>query len=455
MRSYVFCLHRYMRFYIYLFWFAGLSIHSHAQTPFASKQIPELESLPDRTQELQRLIDESEGNLILKAGIYRISASLCFPLQQKQSTIIRAPHGPVTLVMDGPGPALKITGSHEGTASPKTFDYPTWNERMPMIEGIEIIGNHPKADGIALVRCVQPSITRVAIRWCRHGIRLVERNRNVVISDCHLYENSGAGLYLDDVNLHQINVSNSHISYNRAGGIVVKDGNVRNLHITGCDLEGNMPADDTPTAAANILLDVSGFPNDKTRSIAEVAITGCTIQHSSNYSGPSYESLAPGGANIRIFGKEIWPIDSVTITGNVISDTSVLIDINTATDIAINGNTFFAPNPDFLHATNCKRLNLGGNTFNPRQFNRPGRLVFKECEASIISNCTFHALGEENGAISLSRCNNMILSDNIISQGKSGLLIEKSKNITVRNWSVSGIPEGELIRQDSESIVNR
>ena len=81
--------------------------------------------------------------------------------------------------------------------------------------------------------------------------------------------------------------------------------------------------------------------------------------------------------------------------------------------------------------------------------------MFKECEASIVSHCTFHALGEENGAISLSRCNNMILSNNIISQCKSGILVEKSDNITVRNWSVSGIPEDELIRQDSESIVNR
>ncbi|MBP82625.1 MAG: ATP-binding protein [Verrucomicrobiales bacterium] len=444
-----------MRYCINLFWISCISIQVHAQTPFASLQIPELESLPDRTEELQRLIDKSAGNLSLKAGVYRISDSLRFALQQKQSTVIRASDGPVTLIMDGPGAAIEITGSHEGTASPKSFDYPTWNERMPIIEGIEIIGNHPEADGISLVRCVQPSITRVAIRWCRHGIHLTDRNRNVIVSDCHLYENSGAGLYLDDVNLHQINVGNSHISYNRAGGIVVRDGNVRNLHITGCDLEGNMPADDSPTGAANILLDVSGYPDDKTRSIAEVAITGCTIQHSSNYGGKSYEALAPGGANIRIIGKEIWPIDSVTITGNVISDTSVLIDINTATDIAINGNTFFAPNPDFFHATNCKRLNLNGNSFNPRQFRRPGRLVFEGCEASIISNCTFHALEEERGAIRLNRCQDMILSNNILSQCKSGLLIEKSRNITVKNWSVSGIPESELFRQDSESIVNR
>lgn len=111
----------------------------------------------------------------------------------------------------------------------------------------------------------------------------MERNRNVAISAVHLYHNRGIGLFLDDVNLHQINVGNSHISYNHGGGIVVRDGNVRNLQITGCDIEANMPADNSDTTTANILLDLSGKPDDKTRSIAEVAITGCTIQHSSNY----------------------------------------------------------------------------------------------------------------------------------------------------------------------------
>ncbi len=425
------------------------------EAPLANRQIPDVETLPDLTEELNQLIAESGGNLSPAAGVYRITGPLQFDLEQKHSAIIRASDGPVTIIMDGPGPAVRIRGSHEGTASPRTFSPATWNERMPIIEGIEILGNHPEADGIELIRCVQPTITRVAIRWCRHGIRLVDRNRNVIVSDCHLYENSGIGLFLDDVNLHQINVSNSHISYNRAGGIVVRDGNVRNLHITGCDIEGNMPADDSPTKAANILLDVSGTPEDKSRSIAEVAITGCTIQHSSNYSGSQYESLAPGGANIRILGKDLWPIDSVTVTGNVISDTSVLIDIHTATDITVTGNTFFAPNPDFIHANTCKRLNLNGNTFNPRQFVRPGRLIFNQCEDSIISNCTFHALNEGEGAIQLDQCQRMALHNNILSDSESGVIVTNSQAITIKDWTVSGIPANQLIRQDENSTVNR
>jgi hypothetical protein len=312
---------------------------------------------------------------------------------------------------------------------------------MPIVEGIEIVGNHPQASGVELFQTVGAIVNKVSVRWCRHGIILAERNRNVIISDVHLYENSGIGLYLDDVNLHQVNVSNSHISYNRLGGIVVRDGNVRNLHITGCDIEGNMPADDTHTNAANIMIDVSGSPRDRSKSVAEVAITGCTIQHSSNYSGKTYDAIAPGGANIRILGKEIWPVDSVTISGNVISDTEVHVDISWATDVTLTGNTFFAPNPDFIHARDSKRLVLNGNTFNPRQFERPGRLTFDRCADSIVSNCTFRALQAKEGAIVVRDSARINLQGNILTESQSGLRVINSEQVEAKDWIVSGLPD--------------
>lgn len=419
------------------------------EVPNAAVQFPELDTLPDRTEELQSRIDES-GNLLLPPGVHRISSTLQITLGQNHSTVVRPESGPATLIMDGPGPAIRVVGSHEGSASPASFQPATWNERMPILEGFEIVGNHPDASGIELVKTVGAIVNKVQVRWCRHGLILADRNRNVIVSDVHFYENSGIGLYLNDVNLHQINVSNSHISYNRLGGIVVRDGNVRNLHITGCDIEGNMPADDTATNAANIMIDVSGSPKDMSRSVAEVAITGCTIQHSSNYTKGDIDSIAPGGANIRILGKEIWPIDSVTITGNVISDTNVHLDISHATDVTISGNTCFAPNPDFLHARDSARLVVHGNTFNPRQFERPGCLVFDRCRDSIVSDCTFRALQAEDGAIVVRDSARMNLTDNILTESQSGVRIERSEQIVVKDWIVSGLPEGRELVEDNE-----
>lgn len=431
-----------------LFGLLSLWFPIHAE-PTASTQFAELAELPDQTEAFRAQIAES-GTLLLPPGVHRITATLQITLGQDRSTVVRPESGPATLIMDGPGPAIRVVGSHEGTASPASFQPATWNERMPVLEGFEIVGDDPDASGIELVKTVGAIVNKVQVRWCRHGLILADRNRNVIVSDVHLYENSGIGLYLNDVNLHQINVSNSHISYNRLGGIVVRGGNVRNLHITGCDIEGNMPADDTATNAANIMIDVSGSPKDMSRSVAEVAITGCTIQHSSNYTKDDMDSIAPGGANIRILGKEIWPIDSVTITGNVISDTNVHLDISHATDITISGNTFFAPNPDFLHVRDSARLVVHGNTFNPRQFERPGRLVFDRCRDSIVSDCTFRALQAEDGAIVVRDSQRMNLTDNILTESRSGIRIERSEQIVVKDWIASELPEGRGLVEDNE-----
>ncbi|MEQ1839883.1 MAG: right-handed parallel beta-helix repeat-containing protein [Verrucomicrobiales bacterium] len=430
----------------------AFSIAFAAEPPLATAQFPELAAMPDRTGDFKKQIVENGGTLLLEAGVHRITGTLEFALAGKGTAMIRPAGGPVTLIMDGAGPAIRIVGSHEGTASPTSFQTATWNERMPIIEGIEIVGNHPEADGVELVRTFEAVISKVAVRWCRTGIRLFERNRNVTISDVNIYENSGIGLHLDDVNLHQINVGNSHISYNRGGGIVVRDGNVRNLQITGCDIESNMPGDDSPTTTANILLDVSGSPEDKTRSIAEVAITGCTLQHSSNYSGKDFKVLAPGGANIRFLGKEIAPIDSVTISGNVLSDTELNIDLKTCTDITLTGNNFFAPNPDNLHVTGCKRVIVNGNTFNPREFDRPGRIVFDECQDCILSNNTLRALNAEDSAVMVRNSLRLSLTDNILTESSGGVLIENSRDVIVKDWIVSGLPaSGKWISNDEKS----
>ena len=41
----------------------------------------------------------------------------------------------------------------------------------------------------------QITLTRLLIRHCRHGIHLTNRNRNVSISNCHIYQNRGIGVF--------------------------------------------------------------------------------------------------------------------------------------------------------------------------------------------------------------------------------------------------------------------
>src|SRR5690606_6192945 len=142
--------------------------------------------------------------------------------------------------MTGEGPAFRFIGSHGGSALPSTVKPIVWEkERMPTIYDLEIVGAHQDADGLEFRNTMQPTVRGLLIRDVRTGVHLVSRNRNIIIADCHIYNASGIGIFLDQVNIHQFIISNSHISYCKQGGIKVAGGNIRNFQITGNDIEYN------------------------------------------------------------------------------------------------------------------------------------------------------------------------------------------------------------------------
>lgn len=318
------------------------------------------DGLADDTAALQKAIDQSVGELHLPRGRYRITRSLVIDLDRVGYTSITGT-GTAVILMEGPGPALRFQGTHTKSADPGNFSADVWDrQRMPLVDGIAIQGKHPEAEGILATGTMQLTITRVHLRGLRHGIHLIENNRNVAIADSHIYENRGIGIFYDDVNLHQSNITNCHISYNAGGGIVSLRGNVRNVHVTGCDIESNM-SPDTP-ATANVLIDC----RESRAGTAEVAITGCTIQHNN----PS-----PDSANIRIFGRSL-PTPSgadvqeghVCITGNVLSDVQVNLHLNDCRGVVVTGNTFWQGYSYNLLVENCHSVVIGPNNFdrNPR-----------------------------------------------------------------------------------------
>lgn len=203
-----------------------------------------------------------------------------------------------------------------------------------------------------------------------------------------------------------------------------------------------MPDDATPTKTANILIDVSGSPETRAQSVAEISITGCTIQHSANYGGANNQTVAPGGANIRLAGKEVYPIDSVTISGNVLSDTTTNIDIDYACDVAINANNFFAPQPNNLHVSHSQRVVVTGNTFNPRQFERPGTITFEDCSDCLIAGSTIHRFATDAGALVLNRCSGFVLSALHLSDCGSGIVLKETAETTISNCRITRTAAG-------------
>lgn len=384
----------------------------------------------DDTAAIQKAVDAGQGSLRFPRGVYRITRPIVVPLSKVGPTSLTG-DGTARLVMAGPGPAIKLVGTHAGSANP---EYLKPDERMPTVDGLEILGDHPDAVGIEADGTMQLTITRVDIRECLHGIHLVRRNRNVLVATSHLYHNRGVGLFLDNVNLHQINVTGCHISYNAGGGIVSRSGNVRNLHIAGCDVECNASPDQPPTA--NVLIDCRGDG----AGTAEIAITGCTIQHGGG----------PETANIRFLGADAkdrrW--GHLTIANNVISDTVVNVDLQKARGVSLVGNTFGSGVQHDLRITDCTNVVVGPNMFdrNPQykdektcnggvrlencqdltltglhltQVHRaPAGLVLEKCQRANVTGCTI--LDCDNAGVLLKEVSNSRLSDCLIRNDQPG-----------------------------------
>jgi hypothetical protein len=335
--------------------------------------------------------------------------------------------GTARLLMGGPGPAIKLLGTHRGTADPPQFKPNVWQrQRMPTVDGLEIVGSHPEACGIEAAGTMQLTITRVNIRQCRHAIHLVDRNRNVLVADCHLYDNRGAGLYLDNVDLHQINVLGSHISYNAAGGIVSRAGNVRNLHVTGCDIESNMSAGAPPTA--NVLIECAGGAG----GTAEVAITGCTLQHNSQ--GPDSANIRFRGANQP--GKR-W--GHLTIANNILTDVRINVDLQEVRGANIVGNTFGPAGQYDLRIVDSSNIVLGPNVLdrNPN---------YKSQEESAA------------GGVLLRNCADMTISGLHVTQVRrhpAGLVLEKCRRVNLNGCTILDCDcGGILLKEVAQSRVS-
>lgn len=393
----------------------------------------------DDTAAVQRAVDSGGGDICLPKGTYRITSPIVVDLDKLGYTSIRG-GGVATIVMAGPGPAIRLVGTHFKSADPEGFAENVWlRQRMPLVDGIGIQGEHAESIGIEAVGTMQLTVTRVHIRGVLHGIHLVENNRNVIIAGCHIYENRGVGVFYDDVNLHQSNISHSHISYNGGGGIVTRGGNVRNIHIAGCDIESNMSPDQPPTA--NVLIDCSESPY----GTAEVAITGCTIQHN---------HVSPDSANIRILGRgqprpdrEAGRWGNVTISGNVLSDVAVNVHLAGCRGVAVTGNTFWMGYAHDMLVEDCADVVIGPNSFdrNPQYaygdtLEAHNGVLLRKCEDCTLTGLHITNVWQEPAGLVLEDCRRMNLTGaTILDCDNAGLLL---KDVTASRVS------GCLIRDD-------
>lgn len=435
------------------------------------------DGMRDDTEAIQKAVNSGIGHIHFPKGIYRLTKPVVIELN-KTGHIALTGSGVAQIVMAGPGPAFHFMGTHLKSADPPGFASEVWDkQRMPMVDGLALLGEHPNSEGIVAVGTMQLTITKVHARKLLHVVHLTGNNRNLLISDCHFYENRGCGVFYDQVNLHQSNITASHISYNHGGGIVSRGGNVRNIHITGCDIESNMGRD--VPATANVLIDCT----DSEYGTGEVAITGCTIQHNN----PS-----PDSANIRILGRskpsksqQLVREGNVTITGNVLSDVQVNIHLRDCRGITITGNTLWQGYRHNLLIEDSTAVVVGANNLdrNPRYDygntqEATNSVLFRNCNDCIVDGLLVTNIWRDAVAVTLENCRRCSFSDcSILDCDNIGLLLKdselcrvsnclirddrkagKSKSLVVRggrNNLISGNVLGTTAELDADSVIAR
>ncbi|MEZ6066308.1 MAG: right-handed parallel beta-helix repeat-containing protein [Planctomycetaceae bacterium] len=158
-------------------------------------------------------------------------------------------------------------------------------------------------------------------------------------------------------------------------------------------------------STANVLIDC----RESKYGTAEVAITGCTIQHN---------SAGQDSANIRVLGGSLPDSDGqpvreghVTITGNVLSDVRHNVHLQECRGVTLNGNTFWMGYQHNLLVENCSHVVMGANNFdrNPRYaygtaLTTRNAVVFRDCEDCTLSGLHIVAVQEAESGLLLERC---------------------------------------------------
>lgn len=311
----------------------------------------------DDSPAIQHAVDEAAGLVEFPPGDYLIKRPIVIQLDKSGRTSITGSGGTAKVIMAGPGAAFRLLATHAKTADPLGFRPEEWQrERMPMVRDIEIEGRHPAADGIQITGVMQPTITGVLIREVRTAIHITDRARNVIVSHCHLYHNTGVGIHLDGVNLHQTIIADCHISYCGRSGIRVENSEVRNLQITGNDIEYNNAKTHSGKGLDNDAMTGEIYIDVRQGSVREGTICSNTIQ----------ATYSPNGANIRFVGAGggvnqkagMW-----AITGNLIGSQAVNVHLQSARGVTLTGNHLYSAHQRNVLIEDSRNIVLSANCF--------------------------------------------------------------------------------------------
>jgi parallel beta-helix repeat protein len=391
----------------------------------------------DDTAALQHAVEQTgDGLLEFPRGDFRIARTIEIKLDD---------HGPLGLAgggvgrvtMTGRGPAFRFVGTHTKNADPTSFAPGVWQkERLPLLQGLEIVGAHPEADGVEFLRVMQPTLIGLLIREVRHGVHLVERNRNLLLDSCHVYNCRGVGVFFDQVNLHQAIIHGCHISYCKGGGIKVQGGEIRNLHITGNDIEYNF--DPAANESADVWIDGGEG------GVREGSIVSNTIQ----------AKVSPGGANVRFIGPaDVNKVSMWTVSGNHFSNQTVNVHLKNCRGMVLTGNSIALSQERNIVLEGSRYIVLGPHSLdhNPdyKQETTDG-IRLRDCDGCSLNGVLLEGVkagsDREGGALEVWNCRETsIVGCQVFEPKFRGIFVADSRNTRIADCTVTDRGGGPML----------
>lgn len=401
------------------------------------------DGVADDTAAIQRAVNETaDGVVTFPKGVYRLTATVRVALDGPGRISLDG-GGVGRVVMAGRGPAFLFSGTHRGSAGPQSFKPGVLDhERMPQIDGLEILGANPEADGLEFSYVMQATIRGCFLRELRHGIhfsagsprpdRITTSNRNPIIIGNHIYNCLETGVLFEGVDLHQIIISSNHISYCKRGGIRLTNASIRNLEIVENCIEYNYDAN--ASESADIWMDIGKG------SIREGVITGNNIQ----------AIKTPGGANIRLVGSPTTPnkLGLFAISGNHISSQNVNIHLRNVRGITVNGNSFLRAGEQALLIEGSRNIVVGTNSIdnNPDYIEKGQQwlngVAVRNSEGIILNGLQVDgsAAGSsaKGGAVEITGSKQIsVTGGQILAPKFRGLYIENSQQVQVNGMMIT------------------
>ena len=286
------------------------------------------DGVTDDTNALQALLDNSRGEVSLRAGSYLITS----PLVVNATKLHRIKGNGATLKVSGDIVAFDIYGNTTDDVTPDVEGDWRISHAGFTLEGMRITAlNGTQGIGVSLTNCLKPTIKNCYIWHIKDGI-VMHLNRDVIIEGCNIYQCTESGiLFASDASVHQANINGNHISWCR-NCILFDDAlQINNIQFSGNDIEAG---NSYPSVGDNCCIRMT---NTNPTLVGEVEFVGNTIQgHTGsssiiNISGDPSKPLKPAygmsfvgnfmsGCDNNYF--ELAYIQNITIANNIIKGVS-------------------------------------------------------------------------------------------------------------------------------------